>query len=202
MLDIEIPMDAEVSSEDGPYGRPICVIVDPIREKVTHLVVEENDFPQTQRLVPINLIHVTASKQIGLECSSDQLKKMDAFVETEFVPSNPELTWMMIWPYVEPTAGYFTVEHEHMPDGEIAIRRGAHVHATDGFIGRVDELMIDRNSGKITHLVLREGLFRWKRDISIPVSKIERMDQNTVYLKLSKREVDALPEIPIRRFNR
>ncbi len=199
MVDVGIPINAEVHSMEGPYGRSLRVILDPVKEKVTHLVVRENEFPQTRKLVPVELVQVTSPQQINLKCTTDQLKKMDDFVEAEFIPSDPQQAWVMIWPYVEPAPGFVTIEHEKMPTGEIAIRRGTHVHATDGSIGRVDELMVDRKTEKITHLVLREGHLWGAKDISIPVSKIKSMDQSTVYLNLSKSEVEVLPEIPIRR---
>ena len=31
-----------------------------------------------------------------------------------------------------------------MPPGELAVRRGSHVRATDGDVGRVDEFLVDR----------------------------------------------------------
>lgn len=199
MADVEIPINAEVHSMEGPYGHSLRVIVDPIKEKVTHLVVQEKEYPQTQKLVPVELVQVTSPQQINLKCMNDQLKKMDDFVETEFIPSNPQQAWVMVWPYVVPAPGFGTIEHENMPSGEIAVRRGTRVHATDGAIGRVDELMIDEKTENITHLVLREGHLWGTKDISIPVSKIKSMDQNTVYLNISKSEVEALPEIPIYR---
>ncbi len=200
MINVEIPIGAQVHSMEGSYGRALCVILDPIEEKVTHLVVEENEFPQTQRLVPIDLVQVTSPQQINLMCTADQLKQMETFLEEEFIPSDPKVGSVFIWPYSVPETDFITLEYEKMPVGEIAIRRGTRVHASDGLIGHVDELMIDRKDRKITHLVLREGHLWGQKDISIPVSQIDRIDQDIVYLKLSKKEVEALPEIPIRRF--
>ncbi|HTP01167.1 MAG TPA: PRC-barrel domain-containing protein, partial [Anaerolineales bacterium] len=115
-----------------------------------------------------------------------------------FLPSNPQMARVVFWPYVIPETA-FTIEHQRLPDGEIAVRRGTSVRASDGPIGRVDELMIEPEDGRITHLVLREGHLRGQKDIAIPVSQIEKLDQDTVYLRLSKQEVKALPEIQIRR---
>jgi hypothetical protein len=200
MINVEIPIGADVHSMEGPYGRAVCIILDPVAEKVTHLVVEDNEFPQTQRLVPIDLVLVTSPQQINLMCTGDQLKKMETFLEEEFIPSDPMVGSVFIWPYSVPETDFITLEYEKLPLGEIAIRRGTHVHASDGLIGRVDELMIDRKDRQITYLVLREGHLWGQKDISTPVSGIDRMDQNNIYLKLSKKEVEALPEIPIRRF--
>ncbi len=200
MINVEIPIGAEVHSMEGPYGRALCIILDPIEEKVTHLVVQESEFPHTQRLIPIDLVQVTSPQQINLAHTTEQLKKMDSFVETEFIPLDPKVSSVFIWPYSVPEMDFIPLEYEKMPIGEIAIRRGTHIHASDGWIGRVDELMIDRKSRKITHLVLREGHLWGQKEVSIPVSQIDHMDQETIYLKLSKKEVEALPEIRIHRF--
>ncbi len=199
MPDIEIPVNAEVRASDGPYGRSVCLIVEPLQEKVTHLVVQEDAYPQTQRLVPVELVEVISPGHIHLKCTMRQLRKLDSFVDTEFIPSDPALGPIMVWPYVEPALGPIVLEHEKVPAGEVAVRRGTPVHAIDGAVGRVDELMMDRASGKITHLVLREGHLWGRKDVSIPVSKIRRLDQDGIQLELSKKEIEALPEIPIRR---
>ena len=49
------------------------------------------------------------------------------------------------------------VEHEQIPLGELAVSGGAHVEATDGRMGRVDEFLVNQENGYITHLVMREG---------------------------------------------
>jgi hypothetical protein len=46
---------------------------------------------------------------------------------------------------------------------------------------------------------MREGHLWGQRDVTIPISKIDRMEENTVYLKLDKESVEALPTIPVRR---
>jgi hypothetical protein len=35
--------------------------------------------------------------------------------------------------------------------------------------------------------------------VTIPVSQIERITEDTVYLKLDKKSIEALPVIPVRR---
>jgi hypothetical protein len=52
---------------------------------------------------------------------------------------------------------------------------------------------------RVTHLVLREGNLWGQKDVTIPVSQIERIEANTVYLKLDKRNIEALPSVPVQR---
>jgi sporulation protein YlmC with PRC-barrel domain len=91
--------------------------------------------------------------------------------------------------------------NEPIPEDELAIRRGAQVEATDGHVGRVDEFLINPDNDLITHLVLREGHLWGKKDVVIPVSQIDRFEDNTVHLKLDKSEIEALPTIPINRLS-
>jgi len=51
----------------------------------------------------------------------------------------------------------------------------------------------------ITHLVLREGHLWGEKDVTIPVSQIDHIEEGTVHLKLSKPDIEALPAIPVRR---
>ena len=67
-------------------------------------------------------------------------------------------------------------------------------------MGQVDEFMIDLDSGHITHLVLREGLPWDRRHVDIPVSAIDRIEENEVYLNLDKKSIEALPFIQLRRW--
>jgi len=74
------------------------------------------------------------------------------------------------------------------------------VDASDGHIGHVNEFLVDPLNGHITHLILREGHLWGKKDVTIPVSEIDRIAEGTVHLKLNKHEVDELPGIPVHRF--
>jgi hypothetical protein len=97
-------------------------------------------------------------------------------------------------------SSYFTEEEcERIPAGKLAVRRGTKVEATDGQVGEVGELLIDPESEHVTHLVLLEGHFWAKKELTLPLAAIERVEEDTVYLKLDKKAVGQLPSIPVRR---
>ncbi len=202
---MDIPIDAEVRCADGPCGRSTYVVINPLTQSVTHLVVREQDPLHTERLVPINMVVRSTSDQITLRCTGEQLAKEDPFTETEFIRSDvPEYVtdrWMMMWPYVTPRETKATYLHKskQVPPGELAMRRGARVEATDGHVGRVDEFLADPGTGHITHLILREGHLWGQKDVSIPISEIDRIGEGVVHLKLDKESIDALPTIPVQR---
>jgi len=82
--------------------------------------------------------------------------------------------------------------------GEVVIRRGAQVRATDGKVGKVDEFLINPGNGLISHLVMREEHLWGAKDVTIPVSEIEKIDDEMVYLKLDKQTISSLPAIPVK----
>lgn len=197
---MDVPVNAEVHCTEGLCGRSTYIILNPRTEQVTHLVVKQKRSPHTERLVPIDEVVETSSNTIWLRCSERELEKMELFIETDFVRSDiPEYRGdpYAMWPYVIPKTVEVPVIHEHLPPGELAVRRGAQVKARDGHVGQVDEFLVDPTTGYITHLVLREGHLWGQKDVTIPVSQIDHIEEDIVYLKLDKRSIEALPAIPI-----
>jgi uncharacterized protein YrrD len=203
---MDIPVDADVQCTDGPGGHSTYVILNPVTRQVTHIVVKQDNFPHLERLVPVKMVVKTSPDQIYLTCTQQELHRLEPFIETEFV--NGEFPYpaygldeFRLWPYVLPEDEMVPVEHERVPPGELAVRRGSHVRATDGDVGRVDEFLVDRETEHVTHLVLREGHLWGQRDVLIPVSGIGQIDEDRVYLSLSKEEIANLPTMPVRRWH-
>jgi sporulation protein YlmC with PRC-barrel domain len=198
---MDIHVDAKVHCNDGPCGQSTQVIVNPTTKKITHLVVKERQSPHTERLVPIRFVVDTADDLIRLGCTRHELSKMSPFIKTEFVraeiPDYEGASEYMVLPYVIPK--WVEVKYESIPPGELAVRRGAQVKATDGNVGRVDEFIVDPTSGNITHLVLREGHLWEQEEVAIPITEIDRIEEKTVYLNLDKKSVETLPVVPVRR---
>jgi hypothetical protein len=199
---MDISINAKVSCADGPCGKTTRVILKPASEEITHLVVNNESFPEIEYLVSINHVTDSTVDQIRLDCTREELSNMPVFDKMEFVPAimtgfngSP----YMMWPYSAPAGAYVTLEKVQIPAGELSIRHGARVNASDGPIGRVDEFLVDPGNDQITHLVMREGHLWGQKDVTIPVGQIDHYKENTVYLKLSKQEIEKLPGIPVRR---
>jgi sporulation protein YlmC with PRC-barrel domain len=203
---MDIPINAQVACADGPGGRSVSVIINPASRRLTHVVVAEEDFPHTERLVPVDVVEESTPEQIRLRCTQEELGQFKDFVDTEFVQGEYpyamyNLEEYRLWPYLIPDPAIMPVGHEQVPAGELAVHRGSEVRATDGRVGQVDEFLVDPDSEKISHLVLREGHLWGKKDVPIPISQIDRIEEDTVYLKLDKEGVGALPAVPMRRWH-
>ena len=201
---MDIPINATVECVDGLGGRSTAIILNPISDQITHLVVREPGLLGIERLVPVDLVEESTPQLVRLRCTTDELATMQTFISTEFIPVPPgfepySVAGTMLWPYVGLDPDVPAIEHEEIPPGELAVHRWARVHATDGAIGRVDEFLVNPANDHISHLVLREGHLWGQREVTIPVTEIDRIDEDAVYLKLNKRQVAALPAIPVRR---
>lgn len=202
--EIDIPINADVQCKDGTCGTSTCVILNPITRRITHLVVRERGRQGLERLVPIRYVAESTSQSIHLACTKDELAKAEPFIEKRYLREKTSeisyaATGYMLLPYAVPRETMTLVEEEQIPPHELAIHRGARVKATDGQLGQVDEFLINPITQHITHLVLREGSLWAQREVTIPVSAIDRIVEDQVYLKLSKAEIDTLPTIPMRR---
>ncbi len=211
---MEIPLNAPVECTDGVYGHSAYVLINPVADQVTHLVVKADTFPNTEYIVPVDLVAETIIDMVRLRCSKAELEKLDPFIKTKFIEERvPERyyhytsgTYGMgsnyYLPYVSPETMQVSVEVKQIPPGELAVQRGTHVEATDGYVGRVDEFVVNPENGHITHLVLREGHLWGRKDVIIPISELavtDRTDADTVVLKLDKRQIEALPTFRVHR---
>ena len=84
------------------------------------------------------------------------------------------------------------------PEQFEVVYSGMEVEASDGKVGKLDALVLDPDSGMITHILLREGHLWGKKDVAIPVAEIKYTDGESVYVKLDKAAVKALPEVPVK----
>ncbi len=72
------------------------------------------------------------------------------------------------------------------------VRHSPRVEATDGYVGQVDELLINANNRQVTHLVLRERHALRRKEIIIPVSQIDHVYEDIIFLKLDRQNLEKL----------
>lgn len=210
---MEIPLDAQVECKDGVCGRSEFVLINPVNAQVTHLVVKENSSGNKEYIVPVDKVAETIADTVRLCLNKAELEKMEPFIETRFIKWDPPDRSNVGWergmyglgtyyymPYntIDERA-YEPVKIQNVPKGELALHRGTRVEATDGYIGNIDEFIVDPKNSQITHLVMREGHLWGKKDVIIPVSAIDKTYEDIVFLNLDKRKIEALPAIPVHR---
>ena len=201
---------AAVSCSDGPCGNLIRVVVDPIARAVTHVVVEPEHRAGLARLVALDLIEPgTDAQAIRLRIALDEFEALPSAEETDFLPGGSgedayEAHELYYWPYfglvggVDPYETFASglVTRDTIPAGEVEVRRGDRVHASDGEIGKVEGLVVEPTGGHVTHVLLQEGHLWGRKRVAIPMTAVEKMDDG-VSVSLSKREIEALPAVDL-----
>ena len=202
----ELPFDAKVTCTDGHGGTSVAVTVHPLTRNISNLIVE--DHLGHQRLVSLKVIDKTSHDEIWLHCTEDELQEMELFQVTEFVQRAPQQSgdwadeegeWedgVDVSQFERTTAYGNPIQVERVPQGEIAFHRKTDIEATDGHIGVVDMFVVERDSGHITHLVMHKGHLWGKKDIMIPLSAVDSIDYDSVYLNVDKETAENFPKQP------
>jgi sporulation protein YlmC with PRC-barrel domain len=198
---MEIAISARVQCTDGIAGEATHVILHPETKRITRMVVKDARAPHVQRLVPFKLVEDATSDQIFLRCTVQDLSRMQPFIRTEFVEkgaayyggTRPDVRQTYVNPQIK------KVKRENISPDELAMVAGTRVKAADGNAGRLDEFVVEPESGSITHLMLREGHVWAPKEVTIPISEVDRIAEKIVYLRMKRANVAALPAIPVRR---
>jgi sporulation protein YlmC with PRC-barrel domain len=224
MADTPFEIGAKVSCTDGACGKVRRLEVDPAGRAVTHLVVEPEHRRHSGRLVPVDLVEETTG-EIRLRCTLAQFEKLDPaevnFAESSEKPGDEpdQLFYLRRFGGLGPggvPAGLSGVWSEgqgwdrggqhgsvrrtftcdSVPPGDVQVRRGDHVHATDGQIGLVEGLVIDPDNHQVTHVLLQEGHLWGRKEVAIPIRAVTGMKLG-VQLSLTRQQVKDLPPVDI-----
>jgi hypothetical protein len=214
----QFTIGSEVACSDGACGELRRVVVDPVARALTHLVVEAGHRQGYGRLVPIDLVE-SAGAEIRLRCTLAEFNALEDAEEAQFLPGargdwDYQQEQMLSLPYYglgsgtgmglgiggmhvgDPNAGPEPVITDRVPVGEVEVRRGDHVHATDGEIGQIRGLVIDPSDHHVTHVLLEEGHLWGKKTIAIPINAVNDA-RDGVRLNLTKDEVRDLPTVDV-----
>jgi len=201
----QFTIGSKVSCSDGDCGELRRVVVDPVARTLTHLVVEPKHRQGLGRLVPIDLVASSAT-EIRLRCTTAEFDALEHAEETQFLPAT-SAAWgyqsehQLAWPYYGLGMGLGmgarpeTLTYDRVPLGEVEVRRGDQVHATDGAIGRVQGLVVDPSDHQVTHVLLDEGHLWGQKRVAIPITAVTGVDDDGVRLNLTKDQVRDLPPV-------
>ena len=213
----EYDIGSEVSCRDAEQcGRLECVVVDPVAERLTHLIVAARH-GAAGRLVPVALAH-TEDKDVVLNCGKEEFDRLEPSVATHFVPyPDAELRYgamegeIVRWPWyglapagavmgltcVDPMASPDIEIEDRVPAGRVRIRRGERVVAADGPVGHVRGLVVDPADEAVTHVLLDEGHLWGHKRVAIPVGAVSGIDPEGVRVRLTKHQIKDLPPMEV-----
>jgi PRC-barrel domain len=83
--EMKVAVNVDVDCVDGACGRSTRVVLNPVTQRLTHLVVEISRLPSVERVVPLNKLGETTATMIRLNCTKEELKAMPDFLEHHYV---------------------------------------------------------------------------------------------------------------------
>lgn len=216
---MRLKLGSPVWCSDGPFGELGDVVIDPFTRRVTHLVVEPRHRHALARLVPVELARAEDGSRPGvsLACTVEQVRRLAPVQESaylrlyEFPVGDPDFDVGVQNVLAAPHFGYTDLEvqdedphvvvsYDRIPKGEVEIRRKSAVTSTDDrHLGHVEGLLVDAGEG-ITHVVLERGHAWGRREVTIPIGAVARVEMDSIRLSLAKDAVGALPSLPVHRW--
>jgi sporulation protein YlmC with PRC-barrel domain len=221
---VQYRIGAQANCSDGSCGHVSRVVLDPVARAITHIVVEPGRGDGVARLVPVESVEI-AGQAVQLGCTTAEFKHFEPAEENQFLPAaeaygDYDPDHVLTRPYFRLGAGGLGMSglgmsnagmgmsdrgaaniskqaaYDTVPIGEVSVRRGDQVYATDGAIGSVHGLVIDPQSHRVTHVLLEEGHLWGRKEVAIPISSVTEVDAG-IQLSLSKAEVRDLPAVDI-----
>ncbi len=200
---------SEVVGADGPLGRLIWVALDPLGPRLTHLAVEPAHRVGLARLVPVGLVS-SAGTPIRVELDQEGFDRLEQAEETWFVPYQGGAddfvgpASAMAWPYFG-VVGAGTgiggiaspIVADKVPVGEVEVRRGDRVRASDGEVGRVQGLVVDPADQHVTHVLLQEGHLWGRKQVAIPIGTVRPRAGEAIEVGLSTAQIRDLPPVEL-----
>ena len=206
----EISIKAKVECTDGLCGKTTHLIADPESGKLTHFVVKYKKFPDSpDRLVNVEQVVNTDGEIIHLGCTRDELAAMPPFTTTHYVHKEiPDYADAYIaggsmsnpMPSLPGDSWFDKTKDRHVPKNEMALSHGMAVKTRLGKkVGQVDRLVVDPEKHAITDILMREGHLWGAKDVVVPITAIQEADDDEIFLKLDEDEIDALPNVPLKK---
>lgn len=208
---MQLELGIPVTCTDGTTAELGDVVVDPVARRVTHLVVEPHHRHALARLVPLELARSEDDGgSLALSCTGEELHRMapvqqSAYLGLAELPAkdpDSDIGVQDVFPapggvgyaelgFSDPDPRVF-VSYDRVPKGEVEVRRKSAVTSTDGrHLGYVEALRVDA-SGRITDVVLRHGHLWARREQTIPIEAIARLETDKVELDVDKYAADRL----------
>jgi uncharacterized protein YrrD len=193
------------------------VVMDPRTKAVTHVVVSKGLLFTKEKVVPIDLIASVAGDEIWLREAAGDVDQLPEYQETTYVPLSEaersrvpaetlERVSPVYWYPAYPASGlgvpglgsvgppYVARTEENVPEGTVALAKGARVVSADGqHVGNVEQVLTDPQADRATHFVISAGLLLKTRKL-IPTTWISDLGRDEVHLAVGAQLIEELRE--------
>ena len=219
---IEPGMTAD--SAEGEFGKVADVVVDPVRRRVTHVVVEPSGWWQGPRLIAIEALTSCGDGRVRLSSTTAEIIDAPLMQETDLPGSERQegmdvgVVRVFAWPYVPASQGLLAAgwpgpaadadygsrlgtaaTYDLIPEGTKEIRGASEVVGSEGqVVGHVHGLITSPDFS-ITDLVIDRGHLWTHRVITVPIEAVESIETDVVRLRVPRKTVLTFSSVPEQR---
>lgn len=197
------------ASEVGHLDR---VVVNPVTQEISYLVVRQGLLFAEHKLVPIGYVDQTTEDDITLRPTTGDLRALPPFeepreslVEESLARSSttlradlaPGLAGMLEGH--SPPAGHRLLarNEQNIPEGTVAVKGGARIITADGrHAGTLECIAFAPNTWQMTHLQIAKGLLHRETRL-IPSAWVVILGEDEVHLSVDQKTLEAVGPHPI-----
>ena len=210
---MQLKEGADIYTAEGKrVGSLDRVVLDPRSKEVTGIVVRKGVLFGEDKVVPISLVATVTEGNVNLRPGAGDLEELPNFIETEYVPSGVHgaprtgerdvywyppvgfTSWGAPAAVNQPVPEYVLETTRNIPEGTVALKRGAKVLSSDDQrVGDVEEILTEPTADRATHLVISEGLLLKEKRL-IPTQWISSVLEDQVVLAVDSDVIENLPE--------
>jgi uncharacterized protein YrrD len=206
MRDLDLKIGAQVHCKDGRCGKLSALVTDPEQNQITGLVIEKGLLLKEDRVVPLAKVVSASEETVHVDLKEEERTEYPEFDETEMHVRGPDYDEGE--KYVRrarvPTTGYYTPPppmpvmlqlrqeirvHEGVKAESVVIGRGMKVRTLEGDVGRVDHVLVDAESGKLSRIGVDPGMFG--EAFSVPMEFVREIDWEAIVLKVDEKELET-----------
>ena len=216
MLKMELKEGTSVfTAGNEEVGKINRVILDPVTNEVTHVVVQKGWLFAEDKVVPIEMIDSATEDKVLLKEDAGEFDNLPAFEETyyiglgeeDYLPGAPPYSRYAPAYYWYPPSGYIgypgygpgfyggrpLVTTRNIPADTIPLREGTDVISSDDeHVGDVERILVDPDSNQATHFVISQGILFKDRKL-VPAHWVTSVEEDKVHLSVTSRLLERLP---------
>ncbi len=203
---LEVTRDTGVyTADDEHVGDIDRIVLDPVSQALTHVVVRKGVLLREDRLIRFDDISTATPERVNLRQGVDA-DELVPFEEQHFVPLDEvdrpgtrayepafAATWYGPLGVASPMQedALVSVRERNIPDRLAAVEAGLPVFTSDHeAVGRL-ERVVATDAGMPTHLVIEAmGLSRARR--AVPISWVDHISEGVIQLGATARMIDAI----------
>ena len=209
---MRLEIGGRIDCSDGTFGELADVVIDPTTKRVTHLVVQATGSPGSNGSSPSSLPTPVTGRVEWSPCGRRPRRSAGSpgagggLRAAGRLPARRSRLGRrhrggVALPYypaydVEPGPLDDSIMYDRIPKGDVEMRRASDVYSAERHhLGHVDGLIVDRDE-HITHVVLQRGHLWGRREVTIPIGAVARVETDDVTLSLTKDQVARFPRWP------